>query len=157
MKGSAFPSRELRGLQVRVCPGWGESGDGRTSALAMGGGGSSVTKSCPTLATPRTVAHQAPLSMGFSRQEHWSRSPFPSPGGLSEPGMETASPAWAGGFFTAQPAGKPETGRVLDRQRSWCSACPLLASRWSFLTQACGKPSVRPEHTGAVRAPPDAR
>ena len=38
-----------------------------------------VTKSCPTLCNPWTVAHQAPLSMGFSRQEYWSGLPFPSP------------------------------------------------------------------------------
>ena len=42
--------------------------------------GGLVTKSCLTLATPRTVAHQDPLSMGFSRQEYWSGLPFPSPG-----------------------------------------------------------------------------
>ena len=39
-----------------------------------------IAKSCPTLATPWTVACQAPLSMGFSRQEYWSGLPFPSPG-----------------------------------------------------------------------------
>ena len=44
-----------------------------------GGGGGVVAKSCPTLAIPWTVAHQAPVSMGFSRQEHWSGLPFPSP------------------------------------------------------------------------------
>ena len=38
-----------------------------------------VSKSCPTLTTPWTVAYQAPLSMGFLRQEHWSGLPFPSP------------------------------------------------------------------------------
>ena len=58
------------------------------------GGGSSVTKSCPTLATPWTVAHQAPLSMGFSRQEYWSGLPFPSPGDLPNPGIELGSPAF---------------------------------------------------------------
>ena len=47
-------------------------------SLASGGGGL-VTKSCPTLATPWTVARQAPLSMRFSRQEYWSGLPFPSP------------------------------------------------------------------------------
>ena len=41
--------------------------------------GGLVTQACPTLATPWTVAHQAPLSMGFSRQEYWSGLPFPSP------------------------------------------------------------------------------
>ena len=40
-----------------------------------------------------TVAHQAPLSMGFSRQEYWSGFPSPSPGDLPSPGIETASPA----------------------------------------------------------------
>ena len=40
-----------------------------------------------TLVTPWTVAHQAPLSVGFPRQEHWSGLPFPSPGDLSDPGM----------------------------------------------------------------------
>ena len=55
-------------------------------------------------ATPWTVAHQAPLSMGFSRQEHWSRLPYPPPGDLN-PGIEPtslASPALAGGFFTTK-------------------------------------------------------
>ena len=46
-----------------------------------GGGGGLVAKSCPTLATPWTVARQAPLFMGFSHgQEYWSGLPFPSPG-----------------------------------------------------------------------------
>ena len=42
-----------------------------------------------------TVAHQAPLSMGFSRQEYWSGLPFPSPGDLPDPGIESVSPALA--------------------------------------------------------------
>ena len=44
-------------------------------------------------ATPWTVAHQAPLSMEFSRQEYWSGLPFPSPGDLPDPGIEPRSPA----------------------------------------------------------------
>ena len=47
--------------------------------LLGGGGGGLVTESCPTLVTPWTIACQAPLSMGFSRQEYWSGLPFPSP------------------------------------------------------------------------------
>ena len=43
---------------------------------------------------PRTVAHQAPLSMGFPRQGYWSGLPFPSPGDLPNPGIEPVSPAW---------------------------------------------------------------
>ena len=49
--------------------------------------------------TPRTVSHQAPLSMGFSRQEYWSGLPFPSPGDLSDPGMEPRSPALQANTF----------------------------------------------------------
>ena len=44
-------------------------------------------------ATPETVAHQAPLSLGFSRQEHWSGLPFPSPGDPPDPGIEPTPPA----------------------------------------------------------------
>ena len=57
-------------------------------------------------ATPWTVAHQAPLSMEFSKQEYWSGLPFPSPGDLPDSGIERLSPALAGGFFTTEP---PET------------------------------------------------
>ena len=49
------------------------------------------TKSCPTLATPRTVACQASLSMGFSRQEYWSGLPYPLPGDLPDPGTKPMS------------------------------------------------------------------
>ena len=52
-----------------------------------------VAKSCATLATPWTVGHQAPLSMGFSRQEYWSGFPFPSPGNFPNPGIKPGSPA----------------------------------------------------------------
>ena len=55
------------------------------------------------LATPWTAAHQAPPSMGFSREEYWSGLPFPSPGDLADPGIEPLSPALAGSFFTTEP------------------------------------------------------
>ena len=58
-----------------------------------------------SLATPRTVAGQAPLSMGFSREEYWSGLPFPSPEDLPDPGIKPQSPALAGGFFTAESPG----------------------------------------------------
>ena len=57
-------------------------------------------------ATPGTVARQALLSMGFSRQEYWSGLLFPSPGDLPDPGTEPIYPALAGGFFTTAPPGK---------------------------------------------------
>ena len=57
--------------------------------------------------TPQTVACQAPLSMGFSWQEYWSGLPFPPPGNLPDPGIEAASPALAGRFFTTASPGDP--------------------------------------------------
>ena len=80
-------------------------------------------------ATPRTVAHQATLSMGFSRQEYWRELPFPSPGDLPNPGSNLSllgdlpdpgiklaslrSPASAGGFFTTS-----TTQEALSKRRS---------------------------------------
>ena len=68
-------------------------------------------QSCRLFTTPRTVAHQAPLFIGFSRQEHWSRLPFPLPGGLSDPEIKPvlvllAASALVGGFFTTEPSEK---------------------------------------------------
>ena len=57
-----------------------------------------------------TVAHQNPLSMGFSRQEHWRRLPCPPPADLPNPGIKPTSPkspALAGGYFYPEPPGKP--------------------------------------------------
>ena len=62
------------------------------SSIIYGGGGL-VTKLCPTLGTPWTVACQALLFMGFSRQGYWSGLPFPAPGDLPDPGIEPRSPA----------------------------------------------------------------
>ena len=60
--------------------------------------------------TPWTAAHQAPLSIGFPRQEHWNGLPFPSPWDLPNPGIKPTSPALADRFFTTEPPGKPSTG-----------------------------------------------
>ena len=57
--------------------------------------------------TPWTVACQAPPSMGFSRQAYWSGLPFPTPGDLPNPGIETETPAMAGRFFTTEPPEQP--------------------------------------------------
>ena len=60
--------------------------------------------------TPRMVASQVPLSMGFPRREYWSGLPFPTLRDLSDPGIESASPvspALPGRFFTSAPPGKP--------------------------------------------------
>ena len=58
-------------------------------------------------ASPWPIARQAPLSMGFSRQEYRSGLPCPPPGDLPDPGVESASPALPGGFFNDEPPGKP--------------------------------------------------
>ena len=70
----------------------------------------SVTNSYPTLATLWTEACQAPLSMGFSKQEYWSGWPFPPPGHLPNPEIKLtslASPELASRFLTTKPSGKP--------------------------------------------------
>ena len=56
--------------------------------------------------TPWTVVRQAPLSMGFSRQEYWSGLPFPSPGDLPNPGIEPGSPALQADALSSEPPGK---------------------------------------------------
>ena len=58
-------------------------------------------------ATLWIIVRQAPLSMEFPRQEYCSGLPFPSPGHLPHPRIKPLSPALAGGFFTAEPPGKP--------------------------------------------------
>ena len=56
-------------------------------------------------ATPWTVAYQAPLSMGLSRQEYWSGLPFPSPGDLPKPGIEPRSPTLQADTLNSEPPG----------------------------------------------------
>ena len=60
-----------------------------------------------------TTAHQASLSMGFSRQEYWSGLTFPSPGDLPDPGIEPTSPALQADTLTSEPPGKPMIRHLL--------------------------------------------
>ena len=72
------------------------------------------------LPTPWTVACQAPLSMGFSRQEYWSELPCSPPGDLPDPGIEPASPESpisAGRLFTTEPTSKPCSGCTVNGYR----------------------------------------
>ena len=69
--------------------------------------GGLVTKLCPTLVTSQTVAFQAPLPMGFSKQGYWSGLPFSSPGDLSYLGTESRSPALQEVSLTTELPGKP--------------------------------------------------
>ena len=66
-----------------------------------------VSQSCLTLCYPMTVAHQAPLSIGFSRQEYWSGLLLPSPGDLPNPGIEPRPPALQVDSLLAELQGKP--------------------------------------------------
>ena len=66
-----------------------------------------VVQLCPTFATLWTVACQAPLSMGFSRQEYWHGLPFPPPGDLPDPRIEPVTPALAGRFLPLSHLGSP--------------------------------------------------
>jgi len=75
------------------------------------------------VATPWTAACQAPLSMGFSRQEYWCGWAFPTLEDLTDPGMEPASPlspALAGRFFTTKPLGKSPSLMVIIKCRIYC-------------------------------------
>ena len=73
-------------------------------------------------ATPWTVSHQAPPSMGLSRQEYWSGLPFPSPGHLPDPGIEPRSPTLQADALTSEPPEKPkkkQSNQILDCQHSF--------------------------------------
>ena len=88
------------------------------------------------LVTAWTAARQAPLSMGLSWQEHWSGSPFPSPGDLPNPGIEPRSPALQAGSLPSEPPGKPKNtgagslsllqGTFPTQESNW----GLLRCRW---------------------------
>ena len=90
--------------------------------------------SCVRLfATPWTVAHQAPLSMGFSRQESWSGLPFPSPGELPNPGMEPGSPALQADALTSKLPGKPNAKCYVNNCKYNVNTCQHVAFKFYFL------------------------
>ena len=91
---------------------------------------------CPTLCNLWTVAHQAPLSMRFSRQEYWSGLPFPPPGDLPDPGTELVSPT--------SPALQADS-LLLSHCCCCCCCCCLVASVVSD--------SVRPQRRQPTRLP----
>ena len=67
-------------------------------------------------ATPWTAAHQAPLTMGFSSQEHWSELPCPPPGDLPNPGIKLGSPALQADSLPDEPSGKPDTASSFSQR-----------------------------------------
>ena len=90
---------------------------------------STCTRVCSlshVFATPWTIAQPAPLHIGFFRQEHWSRLPFPTTGDLPDPGIAPASlrsPTPAGGFCTTVPPGKPKE-LIVGVQFTLAFECP---------------------------------
>ena len=68
----------------------------------------------------RTIAHQAPLSMGFSRQEYWSGQPIPSPVDFPDPGIEPESPALQADSFPTELSGKPKKCMYLNFKILYC-------------------------------------
>ena len=108
--------------------------------------GGLVARSWMTLVTPQTIAQQAPLSMGFSRQEYWSGLLFPSPGNLPDPGIEPGSPVLQADLYQLSYKGSPCS--VVSFIKSICiifqafqmpnntyfSAVQLLIHVWLFAT-----------------------
>ena len=136
-----------------------------------------VTKLCPTLATPWTIACQAHLSMVFSRQEYWNGLPIPSPGDLLNPGIEPRSPALqADSLPTAlqaaaakslqscptlcdpidgSPPGSPIPGILQARTLEWVAIFFSNAWKWKVKVKSlsCVRPSATP-WTAAFQVPP---
>ena len=83
--------------------------------------------------TPRTVAHQTPLLMGFPRQEYWSGLPFPSTGDLPDPGIKPASPSWQAGSLPLDHLGSP----ILNGERLKASSLNSTI-RYSYSLSPCG-------------------
>ena len=117
----------LRGSNWQECWSFFRSGFLPSNLKYIGGG--LLAKSCPTLATPWTIAGQVPLSMGFSRQEYWSGLPFPSPGDLPKPGIEPGSPTLAGSLPTEL------QGKLVEGFKYIEDALKALALRTTFKWQ----------------------
>ena len=92
--------------------------------------------------TPWTVAHHAPLSMGFSRQEYWSGLPFPSPGDLPHLGMEPRSPALQADSLPFEPPGKPRASCQMPPLEFDSRKCISIKSFQFFLSSSVNTVSI---------------
>ena len=90
-------------------------------------------------ATPWTVAHWAPPTMEFPRQEYWSGLSFPSPGDLPDPGIEPGSPAFQADALPSKPPGKPSGGKG--------ETSPHCASCWAELHKEPTTHTTTPEQS----------
>ena len=87
-----------------------------------------VAQSCLTLCDPMDSSlHQAPPSMGFSRQEYWSRLPFPSPGDWPNPGIKSRPPALQADALLSEPPGKPKVRDWDSLVIQWLGLGPFTA------------------------------
>ena len=84
--------------------------------------------------TPWTVARQAPLSVGFPRQEYWTGLPFPSAGDLPNPGIEPVSLALAGGFFITNAT---QSSHIKMSPKSY-NKCPFFLTKKNYLFGCAG-------------------
>ena len=100
---------------------------------------------CSSAMSDSLQPYQTPVSIGLSRQEHWSGLPFP-PGDLPNPRMEptsSESPALAGRFFTTEPPGKPKGHKVQVKVAQSCSIlCDPMDYTWNPLGQNTGVGSL---------------
>ena len=95
-----------------------------------------LTQSYPVLSDPMGVAHQAPLSVEFFRQENWNGLPFPSPGDLPDPGIKPGSPALAGGCFTIWATREAPLQLAQKSSLEWClSSQPPCHMQPSWLSK----------------------
>ena len=126
----------LRSLQEERCPCWHLDVKGALCWISTPRTTVLCAQSRLLFATPWTAARQAPLSIGFSRQDYWSGLPFPSPGDLSNPGitpLSPASPALAGRFSTTELPGKPQNCKIINL------CCVKSLSLWKFVRAATEK------------------
>ena len=99
-------------------------------------------KSCRLFVIPWDVAHQAPLSMEFSRQEYWSGFSFPPAGNLPNPRIEPKSPTSAGGFLTTEPPGKPSHTCIHTHKTqtgNWTPSESIMLDDMCFISIKVGK------------------
>ena len=127
--------------------------------------GGLVTKMCPTLATPWTVAHQAPLSVGFPKQEYWSGLPFPFQGIFLTQELNSSLPLQADSLLLELPGGHKTGDSITVNNHMWtivpdCESSELelvpwigpvrtgLQRRWDFSRHGEG---LRGEEVGKAR------
>ena len=97
-----------------------------------------IAQSSWLFATPWTAAHQAPLSMKFSRQGYWSGSPFPSPGDLLNPGIEPGSPALQADSLPTELQGKPPSNDRLQMLRIFLKSVTFSEESSRGSSKLCG-------------------